>query len=102
MAKISQVTPLQVDIVSDVVCPCRPRRVICSFPGAVSSGECLLCASRGLIPHWCTFFVHRYPFWKDFPCGFGADENMQTDLNLWVSVHASQGDPVDFPLVYTT
>jgi hypothetical protein len=78
------------------------RRVICSFLGAVLYGECLLCTLRRLIPHWCSFLVHRYPFWKDFPCGFGADENMLTDLNLWVSIHASQGDPVDFPLVYAT
>jgi hypothetical protein len=57
---------------------------------------------RELIPGWCLCFVHRYPLWKDFPCGFGAYENMLTDLNLWVSVHASQGDSVYFPLICTT
>ena len=43
--------------------------------------------------------MHHYPFWKDFPCGLGGNVNMLADLNLRVSVHASQGDPVDFPLI---
>ena len=71
------------------------------FVAFLGLGECLRCTLRGLIFHWCSFLVHRYPFWKDLPCGFGANVNMLTDLNLWVSVYTTQGDPVNFPLVCT-
>jgi hypothetical protein len=57
---------------------------------------------RELIPGWCLCFVHCYSHWKDLPCGPGANKNMLADFNLWVSVNASQGDPVDFPAVYAT
>jgi hypothetical protein len=79
-----------------------PKRLTGLGAGSTGSSDVVLISRRELTALWCLFFVHRYPLWKGFPCGFRANENMLTDFNLWVSVHASQGHPVDFALVYTT
>ena len=37
-----------------------------------------------------------------FPCRLGADEDMHPDLDLRISVHASQSDSVNFAVMCTT